>query len=479
MSRMCPRPVPSPQARFRPRFGYAGLVIAVGLGLFADGPRAVAAANAGWSAGSGREKITPPAGLWMTGYASRDQPADGTAQDLWVKALAVADPTGRRGVLLTLDLCGITREISDQVAADLGRRHQLPRSAVMVNVSHTHCSPFLNGNLSGLRILPADGVAKADAYATDLKARMIRAADAALASLAPATISWGEDEATFGFNRRENAEKQAPELRATGKLKGPFDPRVPVLAVHAASGELRALLISYACHNTTLGINQWHGDYAGSAQLELEKRHPGATVLFAIGCGADINPAPRRELAHAEQHGRALADAADRALARKLTRVDGRFGSAFEDITLRFSRLPSEEELRTAREKQQPNREMHQAWAAAVTADIKAKGNRALEYAYPIQAWTLGNVSWVALGGEVVIDYSDRLRRELGKDLWVLGYSTDVMAYIPSERVLKEGRYEGDTSMIPYGKPSKWTAGLEEKIVTKTHELVKRSRANP
>jgi hypothetical protein len=78
-----------------------------------------------------------------------------------------------------------------------------------------------------------------------------------------------------------------------------------------------------------------------------------------------------------------------------------------------------------------------------------------------------------------VIDYSDRLRRELGKDLWVLGYSTDVMAYIPSERVLKEGRYEGDTSMIPYGKPSKWTAGLEEKIVTKTHELVKRSRANP
>ena len=479
MSWMRPRPAPSPQARRFSRFGYAGLILAIGISWLAGGPLAAAVSSAGWSAGSGREKITPPAGLWMTGYASRDQPADGTAQDLWVKALAVADPTGRRGVLLTLDLCGITREITDHVAAELGRRHQLPRSAVMVNVSHTHCSPFLNGNLSGLRILPPDGVAKAEAYATDLKARMIRAADAALASLAPATISWGEDEATFGFNRRENTEKQVPELRAAGKLKGPFDPRVPVLAVHAATGELRALLVSYACHNTTLGINQWHGDYAGSAQVELEKRHPGATVHFAIGCGADINPAPRREPAHAEQHGRALADAADRALARKLTRVDGHFGSAFEDITLRFSRLPSEEELRTAREKQQANREMHQAWAAAVAADIKAKGNRALEYAYPIQAWTLGNVSWVALGGEVVIDYSDRLRRELGKDLWVLGYSTDVMAYIPSERVLKEGRYEGDTSMVPYGKPAKWTAGLEEKIVTKTHELVKRSRAKP
>jgi len=483
MSRTCstpaPRPAPFPPATRTRRVRFLALVsgFCVLAGLITA--TSANAAAAGWRAGSGREKITPPAGLWMTGYASRDRPADGTAQDLWVKALAFADPAGRRGVLLTLDLCGITREISDHVAADLGRRHQLPRSAVMVNVSHTHCSPFLNGNLSGLRILPPDGVAKADAYAADLKSRMILAADAAFASLAPATISWGEDEASFGFNRRENTEKQVPELRAAGKLKGPFDPRVPVLAIHGAGGELRALLISYACHNTTLGINQWHGDYAGSAQVELEQRHPGATVLFAIGCGADINPAPRREPAHAEQHGRALADAADRALARKLTRVEGRFGSAFEDITLRFSRLPTEEELRTAREKQQANREMHQAWAAAVTADIKAKGDRALEYAYPIQAWTLGNVSWVALGGEVVIDYSDRLRRELGRDLWVLGYSTDVMAYIPSERVLKEGRYEGDSSMVPYGKPSKWTTGLEEKIVTKTHELVKRSRANP
>ncbi|MBL9211093.1 MAG: neutral/alkaline non-lysosomal ceramidase N-terminal domain-containing protein [Opitutaceae bacterium] len=480
MSWMRHRPTPSSTAPSSPvRLGRAGLFLAAAFLCLVCSTRSAEAAGTGWSAGSGREKITPPAGLWMTGYASRDQPADGTAQDLWVKALAVADPTGRRGVLLTLDLCGITREISDHVAAELGRRHSLPRSAVMVNVSHTHCSPFLNGNLSGLRILPPEGVAKADAYATDLKARMIRAAEAALASLAPATISWGEDEATFGFNRRENAEKQVPELRAAGKLKGPFEPRVPVLAVHAASGELRALLVSYACHNTTLGINQWHGDYAGSAQVELEKRHPGATVLFAIGCGADINPAPRREPAHAEQHGRALADAADRALARKLTPVDGRFGSAFEDITLRFSRLPTEEELRTAREKQQANREMHQAWAAAVAADIKVKGDRALEYAYPIQAWSLGNVAWVALGGEVVIDYSIRLRRELGPNLWVFGYSTDVMAYIPSERVLKEGRYEGDTSMVPYGKPAKWTAGLEEKIVTKTHELVKRSRATP
>jgi neutral ceramidase len=430
-----------------------------------------------WQAGMGRENITPGPGLWMTGYAVRDRPAEGKAQDLWVKALAVQDPFGQRGVLLTLDLCDVTRVVSDNVAAEIMKRFRLPRSAIMTNVSHTHCAPWLEGGIAGLRILPPDGLAKAAAFRLELEKKMIAAAAAALESLAPATLSWGEDAAIFGFNRRENSEAQAPALRAAGALKGPFDPRVPVLAVHAADGSLRGLLVSYACHNTTLMSYQWHGDYAGCAQAELERRHPGATVFFGMGCGADINPAPRRELQHAEQHGRDLADAADRALAKSMTRVEGRFASAFEDITLTFARKPTEEELRIAREKDQPNKEMHQAWAATITEQLRTKGDRILEYSYPIQAWRIGNLSWAALGGEVVIDYSNRLRSELGSDLWVFGYSTDVMAYIPSERVLKEGRYEGETSMIPHGKPSKWNPGLESKIVTKTRDLVTKTRA--
>lgn len=454
----------------------APFLAALSLAVLLTGLHAAPAPLHPWQAGSGREKITPPAGLWMTGYATRDRPADGTAQDLWVKALAFSDPSGNRGVLLTLDLCGVHRELSDEVAAELGRRYRLPRSAVMTNVSHTHCSPMLGGYLTGLRILPPDGQQKADAYTRGLKEKMIRAGAAALDSLAPAEISWGEDAAGFGFNRRENPEKDVPALRAAGNLKGPFDPRVPVLAVRDARGELRALLISYACHNTTLSFFQWHGDYAGSALAELEKRHPGATVLFATGCGADINPAPRREVAFVEQHGKELADAADRALAKPMTRVEGRFASALDDITLTFASQPTEEKLREAREKIQPNQEMHQAWSAAVTELFRTKGEAAMRHSYPVQAWTLGGLSWAALGGEVVIDYSLRLREELGKNLWVFGYSTDVMAYIPSERVLKEGRYEGDTSMVPYGKPGPWSPGLEDKIVGKTKELVERTR---
>jgi hypothetical protein len=67
------------------------------------------------------------------------------------------------------------------------------------------------------------------------------------------------------------------------------------------------------------------------------------------------------------------------------------------------------------------------------------------------------------------------LKREFAgaRPVWVAGYANDVMAYIPSERVLKEGGYEADSSMIYYGQPGIWAPGLEDKIVGKVHELAR------
>jgi hypothetical protein len=69
--------------------------------------------------------------------------------------------------------------------------------------------------------------------------------------------------------------------------------------------------------------------------------------------------------------------------------------------------------------------------------------------------------------GEVVVDYSLRLKRNLGSSgTWVSSYCNDVMAYIPSLRVLKEGGYEGATAMIYYGQPAPWSTAVEEQIIT-------------
>jgi hypothetical protein len=106
-------------------------------------------------------------------------------------------------------------------------------------------------------------------------------------------------------------------------------------------------------------------------------------------------------------------------------------------------------------------------------AEWDRDGQLPATYPYPVQAWQLGNdLTWILLGGEVVVDYSLRLKSELGpKKTWVSSYSNDVMAYIPSRRVLGEGGYEGGEARYPYGLPAAWDTTVEQKIVDEVHKL--------
>jgi hypothetical protein len=99
--------------------------------------------------------------------------------------------------------------------------------------------------------------------------------------------------------------------------------------------------------------------------------------------------------------------------------------------------------------------------------ELRKKGSLRGNYPYPVQVWKLGDGPLlVALGGEVVVDYALRLKKEMGAETtWVMGYANDVMAYIPSLRVLKEGGYEGGGAMVYYGLPAVWSPRVEEIIV--------------
>ena len=107
--------------------------------------------------------------------------------------------------------------------------------------------------------------------------------------------------------------------------------------------------------------------------------------------------------------------------------------------------------------------------------DVENAGKVRASYPYPVQVLQFGgDLTLVTLGGEVVIDYALRLKKELGDGpVWVAGYSNDVMAYIPSERVLREGGYEGVTAMRYTSLPSSWQPGLEDRIVKTIREMTR------
>ncbi|MGH9661663.1 MAG: neutral/alkaline non-lysosomal ceramidase N-terminal domain-containing protein, partial [Bryobacteraceae bacterium] len=94
---------------------------------------------------------------------------------------------------------------------------------------------------------------------------------------------------------------------------------------------------------------------------------------------------------------------------------------------------------------------------------------------YPVQAVALGNLTLVALGGEVVVDYALRIKKEYGeRGLVVAGYSNDVMSYIPSRRVLTEGGYEADMSQVYYGLPGPYGEEVEERVMGAVRTVMRR-----
>jgi len=377
-----------------------------------------------WKVGVASAKITPERRLHMAGYAGRKEPAEGTEQDLFGKAIAIEDQAGNRVVFVTLDLIGVLAELRAEVAKQVLEKHQLPSQALLMNASHTHCGP-------------AYGRDDAKDYLATLTTTLVDLVGQALAELRPANLAYSFARCSVAMNRRTPS---AEGFRNHPNPDGPVDHAVPVLSVrNPADNTLRAVVFGYACHNTTMGFLQWLGDYAGYAQEYFEADHPGVTALFMMGCGGDQNPYPRRELKYAQLHGRALATSveaaleADQSAPRHQRLLRGPLSSVLETVDLEFAT---------------PDRP---------------------DFAYPVQVIRFGDdLTLIALGTEVVVDYALRLKRELAKPegpaIWVAGYSNVYDGYIPSQRVLLEGGYEAAS------RP--WKPTLEERIVGKVHELV-------
>src|SRR5437667_8513711 len=94
--------------------------------------RAFEPTAASWKAGVAKVVITPERLMWMSGYGARNKPAEGKLHDLWAKALVLEDPDGRRGVLVTMDLVGIPRDLSVVVRDQLKQKYGLPREAIIL-----------------------------------------------------------------------------------------------------------------------------------------------------------------------------------------------------------------------------------------------------------------------------------------------------------------------------------------------------------
>ncbi len=424
------------------------------IALMASAARLAAAEARTVMAGAARVDVTPPAPVMLMGYASRASsgPSTNAAQRLHARALALGEGE-RTAVVVTVDQCILPGTITGELRRRLREKAGLGSAQVAFTVTHTHSAPCLTGaapNILGRAFTEAEQ-AGIDAYTGFFVEGVERAVLEALRDRRPSQVAWGQGRVGFARNRRTAG--------------GPVDHDLPVLRVRSMDGTLRAAWANYACHCTTMGgeLNASHGDWAGVAAMDVEASAPGAVALVSIGCGADANPEPRGSVALAERHGRELAAEMRRLMALPMTPLGAVDAATMETVELPFRGHFTREEWE--RRAAAPGIVGHHArrWLGRIgRGEVPAP-----TLPYPVQTWAFStNLAVVFLGGEVVVDYALRLKRELdGRRLWVTAYANDVPGYIPSRRILAEGGYEAETSLWYYDRPQQFDPALEDKVV--------------
>jgi len=439
-------------------------------GLTADEPAAA------WAAGLSKIEITPPEPVRLSGYGNRNAPHVGVDTPLFVRCLAIRNDDAQQPaaihVLLSIDLIGMPAKITKEVTDHVSQKYGIPRQQIVLSFTHTHTGPDLVGGLNNLYAQPLSP-AELEAgtrYRDHLMAAIKNAIGEAITSLQPASLAFSRGSVDFAVNRRVLVDSKWSGFG--NQANGPIDHGVEVLRISNESGKTLGVLFNYACHCTSIdpSANRVNHDWAGYAATEIEQQCDDAVALCLIGSGGDANPEPRGTAEMAMVHGRELGAEVIRVLTTELSPITKKIDARFDYASLEFE-LPTIEELRSRLDDPAAQTRRHaEHWIEV----YKDEGRLPASYPVPIQAWRFGDqLTLVFLGGEVVIDYTIRLRKELPEEnLWVTAYANDVMGYVCSERMRSEGGYEFDQSAIFYNLPGPWAAGTEDRLIERLKALV-------
>jgi putative membrane-bound dehydrogenase-like protein len=402
--------------------------------------------------GTAKTDITPTALAMLGGYAARKHSLTlEVNQPLFARALAIGSDEEGPAVLIAVDNLGVPTAIHKIVAEALEASHKIPRSRLTIASSHTHSAPILTGvaeNITMRDFTPRERAA-IDDYTKSLTDKLISVAREALKNRVSASLRRGGGTVKFAINRRG---------------AGFVDHALPVLVVSDAEEKPLAVVANYACHCVSAGSGPLiGGDWAGAAAEAIESDMPGTVALITIGCGADQNPADVSGPNAAKRQGRLLADEVNRLLAAPVEPVVGKLTTSLEEIAIPFQSLPTKEKLL----ERSALAGIEGFAAKKLLARLERDGALADHLDYPVQTWAFGDdFAMVYLGGEVVVDYSLALKKRYDPArTWITAYANDAPCYIPSERVLREGGYEGGGAMQWYDKPTALAPGVERKIL--------------
>ena len=424
-------------------------------------------------AGFSRVDVTPMLGIGMAGYYV-PRFADGVLDPLQINALALACGD-TKVVFMSIDHCGIVKEVLNPMIDQVCHVTGLPREAVYIHSTHTHTGPFLNYN-------PTEPLEIE--YAQLVKRKFADAAKLAIDDLKPATMGYGIGDApNIAFVRRfrmkDGSVRTNPGVDNPDILHpiGDVDERVNVLRFDRENDSL--VLVNFGNHPDVVGGCKISADWPGFLRQTVEKALDNTKCLFFNGAQGDVNHVnvhPRggylndmfmdfddvaRGYKHARYMGRVVAGGVLQAFDKvKYVDVDSiRFAQKFIDVP---ANLPDPSELPEAKRINDlhiAGRDAELPYSGMMLTTVVARAARMVRlekgpdsFRMLLSAIAIGPVAMFGIPGEPFTGVGRALKEAEGFDLVLPTCNTNAKeGYFPMLECYEEGGYEAGSSNFRAG----------------------------
>ena len=413
------------------------------------------------TAGFHKVCISPPVGAPLAGFAARHGVSTGVHDDLFARALVLANPQTAIA-FVSVDALALPQHFIGRVRAAIKARTGIAPEALMVAATHTHAGPVTITTFFN----PEESV---DAnYMSRLAEAIVESVVTAWRNRFPARVGVGAGRVTgIGMNRR-----------TSDKL--PIDEDIGIIKIADADGRARAALINHACHPTVLGPDNLlvTGDFPAFAIEKIEAAlGDDGFAMFVNGTQGNISMGhsselsaigvitPGRTFERAAELGYRLGDAALAALPEIETDADPQLRALSRSVNLPLKRLPSVEEaalaLREADERlakldgyremsEELNRAKSERLYASITSFYARETSGAPGGRLPIelQSVRINDAAFTAVPAEVFVEIGLQVKQRARRRTFIVGIANGYIGYLTTAAAHAVGGYEVVSSKV-------------------------------
>jgi hypothetical protein len=409
-----------------------------------------------------KEIISPPLKTYLAGYeAVYGQHFQGIHDDLYVRTLWIDDGQ-KKVVLLTLDLCFHDFTLTQTVGEYLRNKYDVSPDDLILSYTHTHYGPVTKRHAQGQ---------ESEDYERFLLSRIQTCLDRAWVNFFEGSIEYGRISGDWSLNRRKCIDGtyiNAPNF------DGITDRELVFLKVCDQEKNVKSLLINYSCHPVSLGASLWiSADFPGRICHLLEAEYYGVVSLFFQGACGNVRPRIAADRINQEwqsctfdqvnEMSSSIVGRVREEIANGRSEPTERLALASRGfvIPLKIEPYPKDYFERIVKETKD-DRPLRKRSAVNILRQYDSVDDIVPLHASIVR---LNNDLYIAfLCGEVCVEVKQHVKKVFGnRRVIFIGYG-DSTAYIPDDKIIQEGGYEAEGSVVGFGLKGKFKLGIDKTI---------------